>query len=107
MPSYRLTKDAETDLLSIWRYTRGKWSETQADLYLDELDAFCDKISSDEIVTARALADIHANLYYSHHNHHYVFWLSVAGSKPIVVAFLHDRMDFVRHLSKRLKSSVD
>ena len=100
MPSYRLTKDAENDLRGIWRYTRKTWSENQADRYLDELEVVCEQIASGEI-RIKSLSDIHPDLCFHHHNRHYVFWLA-QPDQPIVIAFLHDSMDFVRHLRKRL-----
>jgi len=35
--NYRISDDAESDLLEIWEYTTKTWSEVQADLYIDAL----------------------------------------------------------------------
>ena len=47
MAEYRLTPAAESDLEAIWIYTSKKWSNPQADLYIDALtDAFGDLAQS-------------------------------------------------------------
>ena len=97
--SFRLSKAAELDLLNIWRYTCRTWSENQADQYLDELDAICSRIGTDGFAV-KHMPDVDPNLRYRHHGRHYVFWLE--EPEPIVIAFLHDRMELVKHLSDRL-----
>jgi toxin ParE1/3/4 len=97
--SFRLSKAAELDLLNIWRYTCQTWSESQADKYLDKLDAVCSKIGTEEL-TVKHMPDVHPDLCYRHYGRHYVFWL--AKPEPIVIAFLHDRMELVKHLSDRM-----
>jgi plasmid stabilization system protein ParE len=39
MKSYRLTATAERHLKDIWRYSRDRWGETQADACLASIDA--------------------------------------------------------------------
>ena len=97
---FRLSKAAELDLLNIWRYTCQKWSESQADKYLDELDAVCSQIGGEEL-TVKHMPEVHLALRYRHHGRHYVFWLA-NSEPPIVIAFLHDRMELVKHLSERI-----
>ena len=97
--SFRLSKAAELDLLNIWRYTCQTWSENQADKYLDELDAVCSQISSGQLIV-KQMPDVHPDLRYCHHARHYVFWL--AEPEPIIIAFLHDRMELVKHLIDRV-----
>ena len=99
MTSFHLSKDAEDDLRGIWHYTRNTWSEDQADRYLDKLESFCSRIVSGE-VTAKTMPQVDPQLRFCHAGRHYVFWLDL--DEPIVIAFLHDRMDLVRHLKDRL-----
>lgn len=42
---------------------------------------------------------IHADLRFCLHERHYVFWLDRVDQPKLVVAFLHDKMDIVRHLA--------
>lgn len=41
---YRLTPQASTDLETIWVYTRERWSERQADAYIDDLAHCFDRL---------------------------------------------------------------
>jgi len=97
--SFRLSKAAELDLLNIWRYTCLTWSEDQADKYLDELERVCANILSGHLLV-KEMPNVHIDLRYCHQGHHFVFWL--AQPTPLVIAFLHDRMELVKHLSVRL-----
>ena len=44
MPGYRLTTAAEQDVAGIWDYTFETWGAEQADRYLEQLAACCDRI---------------------------------------------------------------
>lgn len=101
--TFRLSKAAELDLLNIWRYTCQTWSENQADKYLDELEAVCSRIGTGELVT-KHMPEVHPDLRYCHHARHYVFWLE--ETNPTVVAFLHDRMELVKHLGDRVSDDL-
>jgi len=96
---FTLSKAVEADLLNIWRYTCHTWSENQADKYLDELETVCANIQSGHLLE-KAMPDLHADLRYCHHGRHFVFWL--AKPTPVVIAFLHDQMQLVKHLNDRL-----
>ena len=97
--SFRLSKAAELDLLNIWRYTCRTWGENQADKYLDQLESVCANIQSGSHIV-KEMPSLHADLRYCHHGRHFVFWL--AEPTPLVIAFLHDQMQLVKHLTDRL-----
>lgn len=99
MPPYVLSKAAEADLIKIWKYTQNIWSEKQADKYFDELHAVCSTLKEGPLLT-KTMPHVNAELRYCHHGRHFIFWLD--QPTPLVIAFLHDRMDVVRHLVDRL-----
>ena len=102
MADFRLTRNAERDLLEIWRYSCNTWSEQQANRYLDELEACCREIGVGN-VRAKHMSDVDPRLRYCHRNRHFIFWLEQPGRPHTVIALLHEQMNLVKHLNKRLE----
>jgi len=96
MASLQKTRQAEQDLIEIWRYTFEKWGETQADAYLRKIEACFEKIGKGT-APLKLLPD---NVRYIRCEHHFIFLLM--DSKPIVIALLHEKMDMLARLKKRL-----
>ncbi len=96
MADLQKTIQVEQDLIDIWRYTDEKWGEAQADKYLFKLEACFKKISRGEVV----LKNLTEKIQYIRCEHHYIFLL--ATKKPIVIAVLHEKMDMLMRLKKRL-----
>ena len=96
MSSIQKTCQAEEDLIAIWRYTAVKWGETQADKYIRKIEACFEKIGQGSAL----LRTLTENVQFIRCEHHYIFILT--GKKPIVIAILHEKMDFLARLKKRL-----
>ena len=101
MRSFDISEEADQDLLGIWNYSFKNWGIEQADHYLDLIEAGCQKIGDGSAVT-RSLKKIHRKLKSSHCEHHYIFYLSNPGQKPLVIAVLHENMDLIARVKKRL-----
>ena len=99
MPSYNLTIAAEEDLRDIWRYTYETWGFGQAERYFDRIEACCDALGSDT-VGSKTLDGLPNGIRIQRCEHHYIVWLD--EERPIILAILHKRMDFVRRLKDRL-----
>ena len=99
MQSYDLTLAAETDLRDIWRYTYKTWGPEQADKYFDQIEACCEAVG-DRRASLQALLRWQESVHIRRCEHRFIVWL--AGSRPVIVAILHERMDFVRRLKGRL-----
>ena len=95
-----LTFGAEEDLRAIWVYTFETWGADQADKYLDQIAACCDAIGAGR-ARSKTLDHLPEDVRIHRCEHHYVVWL--VGPRPIVLAVLHERMDFVRRLKDRLQ----
>lgn len=104
MSSYRLTRAAEKDVRDIARYTLKTWGVDQARRYGENLEAHFEAIAQGE-VRLRNVTPTWPDLYVSRCEHHYVFTLRAAQEKPVMIAILHERMDMLRHIEKRLKDS--
>ena len=99
MQSYDLTLAAETDLRDIWRYTYKMWGPEQADKYFDQIEACCEAVG-DRRARSKALDGLQEGVHIHRCEHHFIVWL--AGSRPVIVAILHERMDFMQRLTARL-----
>lgn len=99
MPSYDLTLAAETDLRDIWRYTYKTWGFDQAEKYFDQIEACCEAVG-DGRARSKVLERLQEGVQIHRCEHHFIVWL--AGTRPVIIAILHERMDFVRRLKSRL-----
>ena len=99
MPRYKLTAGAKKDLIAIWNYTFDTWGEAQADNYLLKIEAGFVKIVKGEVAGKQPLPS-YPKLLSVHCEHHYIFFLSLKN--PIILAILHEKMDFIIRLKKIL-----
>ena len=96
---YRLIPAAEDDLVDIWKYTAKKWGREQAARYHHQLETCFDRIAPGRI-SAKSIAGIPKNLRSVRCQHHYVFF--IPGDPVIVIAILHEKMDFLSRLANRM-----
>lgn len=99
MPSYDLTLAAETDLRDIWRYTYKTWGFDQAEKYFDQIEACCEAVG-DTRARSKSLEGLQEGVHIHRCEHHFIVWM--AGTRPAIIAILHERMDFMRRLKGRL-----
>jgi toxin ParE1/3/4 len=99
MQSYDLTLAAETDLRDIWRYTYKTWGPEQADKYFDQIEACCEAVG-DGRARSKSLDGLQEGVHIHRCEHHFIVWL--VGGRPIIIAILHERMDFMQRLKGRL-----
>ncbi len=99
---FKLAHTAKADLSDIARYTAGKWGKRQALKYASLLDQCFQRIAEGKDISKTILP----------HNdvvrvcrceHHYIFYLNQENG-PIILAILHERMDLIERLKKRLPS---
>lgn len=96
----RFSDEAWQDLKGIWNHTTHEWNAAQAEAYIGELYRVCYSILEHPKLR-RAMVDVHPNLRMVPHKQHHVFYR--LNSRGIIfVAFLHNRMDALAHLTDRL-----
>jgi toxin ParE1/3/4 len=97
---YRITRQAARDLKEIWHYTANNHGEIQADRYVAMLKAGCTKITKNPTIRrVLNLAGSEVRIYEC--EHHFIVYLA-NEAEVIIIAFLHERMDFVSRLKARL-----
>ncbi|MEX6506914.1 type II toxin-antitoxin system RelE/ParE family toxin [Jiella sp. M17.18] len=99
MRSFELTLAAEQDLHDIWRYARDQWGVDQAETYFDRIEACCEAIGNG-LKRSKMLVGLPVELRLSRCEHHYIVWLN--EPRPVIIAILHERMDFLQRLKGRL-----
>ncbi|MBC8121045.1 MAG: type II toxin-antitoxin system RelE/ParE family toxin [Gemmatimonadaceae bacterium] len=100
MTGYRITRQAADDLKDIWRYTVNNHGESQAERYVNTLKTGCERIADNP--TMRQVLRLAGNDVRMYHcEHHYIVYL-VTDAEAIIIAFLHERTDFVARLKTRL-----
>ena len=102
MPDYKLTPDAEADLLQIAIYTIETWGIEQAGRYEA---AIVDCLAAIAHGTARSKRPMphRPELLVTRCQHHLVFWLQEENTAPLIVAVLHEKMDLLQRLRDRLE----
>ena len=99
MKRYTLTSGAEKDLIAIWNYTFDTWGESQADHYIEKIEASFANIAKRDSVFNRPLPS-YPGVRSVHCEHHYIFFLNT--DKPVIFAILHEKMDLLLRLKKFL-----
>lgn len=99
MRSYELTLATEADLRGIWSYTYETWGFDQAETYFDRIAACCESVGHKQ-AQSKTLDGLPDGIGIHRCEHHYIVWLD--DDRPIIIAILHERMDFVRRLKDRL-----
>ncbi len=100
--AYVLTAAAETDLREIVRYTRKQWGDTQVRSYVAKLERAIARLAIGQ-GAYRDMSALYPALRMLHCEHHYVFCLPREDAPALVIAILHERMDLMVQLARRLK----
>jgi len=88
---YRLTPEAEDDLVGIWHYTLGRWGADQSGKYLGELEVAFDRLAQGLIASSPCSAlvpDYESEVRFARHKSHYIFFRQ-AGDRIEVLTLIH------------------
>lgn len=99
MSNYRLTPDAQSDLIEIRRYTLKQWGEAQSKKYLSELRQTI-RMLAETPSLGKPRPEVGMNVLSFPHVSHAIYY--VVHEQPLVVfGVLHKRMVPVKHLVER------
>lgn len=101
MTQYELSKDAQTDLQEVARYTIKHWGKQQFNLYRQGLKETFHAIGNGS-VAERQFSESLPQLRVIKYRHHYIFYIKNDESRPIIIGVIHERRDVVNQLAKRL-----
>ncbi len=98
-PSYRLTPDAQADLIEIRRYTLEQWGEIQSKKYLSELRQTI-RLLSEAPAIGKQRPDIGSDIY-SFPSASHLLYYTLSKQQLIVFGVLHKSMAPLTHLEDR------
>jgi len=77
---------------AIYRYTRSRWGDAQADIYVRGLfDAF-DRIAAGTLASRPVPAELGVAGYSARYRHHVIYWRRLDDGEVGIVTVLHERM---------------
>ncbi|PWJ58184.1 toxin ParE1/3/4 [Dyadobacter jejuensis] len=97
MSKYKLTKQAEHDLVKIWDYTVHEWSVNQAERYIDSLVSSFEGIAAGRI-KGKAIDSVRKGYMKTMHGKHYIFFRFSPDNIVEIIRILHVSMDIERYL---------
>ena len=99
---YHLTKEAEADIEKILARTQDRWGTAQMYKYAESLDSCLNDIGEGKIVQ-RAFTPKLPGLLVKRCEKHFVFYFKKEKEPAVILNVLHERMDLMKRMSKRLK----
>lgn len=98
MSQVRIQEAASWRLDEIYRYTRERWGEAQAERYITGLfDAFS-RIESHAIASRPVPAEFGVRGFFFRYEHHFVYWRRLSNGDIGIVTILHERMHQIERL---------
>lgn len=98
MSQVRIQEAASWRLDEIFRYTRERWGEPQAERYITGLfDAF-DRIESHGIASRPVPAEFGVQGFFFRYERHFVYWRRLPNGDIGIVTILHERMHQIERL---------
>ncbi|MBX2869088.1 MAG: type II toxin-antitoxin system RelE/ParE family toxin [Acidiferrobacterales bacterium] len=96
MLQIKITDSAKLDLVEVGQYTEHRWGERQRDKYLGDIDA-CLISLAEEPNLGRGRSELRTGCFSYSVGKHVIFFTHDSETL-YVLAVLHERMDFERHL---------
>jgi len=88
----RIQEAASLRLDDIYRYTRDRWGETQADRYITGMFEAFDRIDTHGILSKPIPAAFGVEGYFFRYEKHFVYWRRLSNGDIGIVTILHERM---------------
>jgi toxin ParE1/3/4 len=101
----RVQQAASHRLDAIYRYTRDRWGEAQAERYVTGLFEAFDQIESHGVLSRPIPAAFGVDGYVFRYERHFVYWRRLANGDIGIVTILHERMHQIDRFREDLGSS--
>lgn len=92
MAAVRIQQAASHRLDEIYRYTKVRWGEEQADHYISGLFASFERIESHGVLSRPVPAEFGVDGFVFRHDRHFVYWRRLSSGDIGIVTILHERM---------------
>ena len=88
----RVQEAASLRLDDIYRYTRDRWGEVQADRYITGMFEAFERIEAHGVASKLIPAEFGVEGFFFRYEHHIVYWRRLSDGDIGIVAILHERM---------------
>lgn len=88
----RVQETASLRLDDIYRYTRDRWGEVQADRYITGMFEAFERIEAHGVASKPIPAEFGVEGSFFRYEHHFVYWRRLCDGDIGIVAILHERM---------------
>jgi len=88
----RIQEATSLRLDDIYRYTRDRWGEAQADRYITGMFEAFDRIDTHGILSKPIPAAFGLEGYFFRYEKHFVYWRRLSNGDIGIVTILHERM---------------
>jgi len=88
----RVQETASLRLDDIYRYTRDRWGEVQADRYITGMFEAFERIEAHGVASKPIPAQFGVEGSFFRYEHHFVYWRRLCDGDIGIVAILHERM---------------
>ena len=92
MTSVRVQDAAAVRIDEIYRYTRERWGEAQADAYIRGLFEAFEGIATGAVASRPVPAEFEVDGYVFRYQRHFVYWKTLGDGAAGIVTVLHERM---------------
>lgn len=99
----RVQEAASCRLDDIYRYTRDRWGETQADRYITGMFEAFGRIEAHGVISRPIPAEFGVAGYFFQYEHHFVYWCRLSDGDVGIVAILHERMHQIDRFKEDLR----
>lgn len=88
----RVQEAASLRLDDIYRYTRDRWGEVQADRYITGMFEAFERIVAHGVASKPIPAELGVEGFFFRYEHHFIYWRRLSDGGIGIVAILHERM---------------
>ncbi len=88
----RIQEATSLRLDEIYRYTRDRWGEAQAEQYITGLFAAFEQIGARRVLSKPVPAEFGVEGYFFRYERHFVYWRTLSNGDIGIVTILHERM---------------
>lgn len=88
----RIQEAASLRLDDIYRYTRDRWEESQAESYIAGMFQAFERIETRGVVSQPIPAEFDVEGFFFRHERHFVYWRRLSNGDVGIVTILHERM---------------
>ena len=92
MTSFRVQGAASYRIDEIYRYTRDRWGNDQAEVYVTGLFSAFSRIATHAVLSYPIPAEFDVEGYFFRYEKHFVYWKMLNNGDIGIVTILHERM---------------